>query len=227
MTMMPSWLTDAAEAVTAATDSANVQAQVDTLTEAQRDLSVHLTKLTALTSATTAGGGGWFTGHSASPDVFDALKAAAKSPAQGTLGTLNRTLNPFASAAEGKALTDWRAYSEARIGSVPDLLLLAGTLAGVANVAPLATDLVEVLQQLVPATNRFPTPAAFDLLDEAEKRRTALEAAMQPDGVRQFLSAVASGGASLAMLTDDVRAWLSANQAESSFKITAGSPIAG
>lgn len=227
MTTMPSWLNDAAEAVTAATDSAKVQTQVDTLTEAQRDLRVHLTKLTALSSATTAGGGTWFAGHTAPPDVFDALKAAAKAPAQGTLGTLNRTLNPFVTAAETRALADWHSYSEARIGAVPALLQLAGTLSGVASVAPLAAALAEVLQQLVPATNKLPTSAAFDLLDEAETRRKALEAALQPDSVRQFLSAVARGGASLDMLTDDVRAWLSANQAESNFKVMAGGPAEG
>jgi hypothetical protein len=227
MTTIPSWLTAAADAVTAATDTAKVQSEVETLTEAQRDLSVHLTKLTALTRAKSAGGGTWFAGLTASPDVFDALQAAAKAPAQGTLGTLNRTLNPFVSAAEAKALADWRSYSEARIGSVSDVLQLAGTLSGVASVAPLAAALVEVLRQLVPATNNFPTPAAFDLLDEAETRRKALEAALQPDSVRQFLSAAARGGASLDMLTNDVRDWLSTNQAENSFKIMAGSPAEG
>lgn len=224
MTTMPSWLTDAAEAVTAATDSAKVQTQVDTLTEGQRDLSVHLTRLTALRSATTAGRGSWFTGHTASPQVFDALKAATKVPTQGTLGALNRKLAPFVAAAETKALSDWHSYSEKRIGAVPDLLQLAGTLSGVVSVAPLAAALAEVLQQLVPATNMLPTPTAFDLLDKAETRRKALEAALQPDSVRQFLSAVARGGASLDMLTDDVRTWLSANQAKSNFKITAGGP---
>lgn len=227
MTTMPAWLTAAAEAVTAATDSAKVQTQIDTLTNAQSNLSVHLTRLTTLTSATTAGGGGWFSGHTASRDLFDALKAAAESHTQGTLGTLNRTLDPFVSAAEQKALADWRSYSEARIGSGSDLLLLANTLAGVASVAPLAAGLVKVLRQLVAATNRLPTSVAFNLLDEAEKRQEVLEVALQPDSVRQFLSAVASGGASLDMLTDDVRAWLSANQAGSSFKIMAGSPTAG
>ncbi|GAA1546976.1 hypothetical protein [Kribbella lupini] len=227
MTTMPTWLTEAAEAVTAATDSAKVQTQLDTLTEAQRDLSVHLSKLTALSTATTAGGGAWFAGCTASPQIFDALKAAAKAPSQGTLGTLNRTLHPFVTAAENAVLAGWRSYSEARIGAVPDLLQLAGTLSGVASVAPLAAALAEVLVQLVPATNKFPTPAAFDLLDEAETRRKALEAALQPASVRQFLSAVARGGASLNMLGDDVRAWLSANQAESNFKIMAGSPTEG
>lgn len=225
MTTSPSWLTDAAEAVTAATDSAKVQTQVDTLTQAQLDLSVHLTKLTDLNSATAAGGGSWFEGYAASTDVFDALKAAAKAPAQGTLGTLNRTLNSFVSAAEAKAIADWRDCSKTRIGSVSDLVPLAATLSGVAGVAPVASALEEVLKQLVPATNTYPTPAAFDLLDEAERRREALEAALQPDSVRQFLSAVASGGASLGQVTDDVRRWLSDNQAGSSFKIMAGSPV--
>jgi hypothetical protein len=225
MSAMPSWVSEAAEAVTAATDSAQLQTQVDTLTEAQRDLSVHLTRLSALKSATTAGGGTWFTTHTAPPEVFEALKGAARTPVQGTLGTLNRTLSPFVAAAEAKALADWRAYSEARLGAVSDLLQLAGTLSGVASVAPLATALAEVLRKLVPATNRLPTPDVFDLLGEAEARRKALEDALQPDSVRQFLSAVARGGASLSMLTDDVRAWLSANRAEGSVRIMAGSPV--
>src|SRR3954466_1699414 len=128
MNAMPSWFSEAAEAVTAATDSARMQTQVDTLTEAQRDLNVHLTKLSVLKSATTAGGGTWFTGYIAPPAVFEALKAAARSPAQSTLGTLNRTLFPFVAAAEAKALADWRAYGAARLGAVSDLLQLADTL---------------------------------------------------------------------------------------------------
>lgn len=225
MTTMPSWLTEAAEAVTAATDSAKVQTQVETLTRARLDLSVHLTKLTDLTSATAAGGGAWFEGYTASTDVFDALKAAAKAPVEGTLGTLNRTLSSFVSAAEAKAMADWRDCSETRIGSVSNLAPLAATLAGVAGVAPVASALEEVLKRLLPATDTYPTPAAFELLDEAERRRNALEVALEPDSVRQFLSAVASGGASLGQLTDDVRRWLSDNQAGSSFKIMAGSPV--
>lgn len=225
MTTMPSWLTDTADAVTAATDSAKVQAQVDTLTEAQRDLSVHLAKLTALSNATTAGGGTWFEGHTATPAVFDALKAAAKTPSQGNLGTLNRTLNSFVIAAENKAMADWRSYAGKRMGAVSDLRQLAGTLAGVSSVAPMASALLEVLQRLEPATSKFPTAAAFGLLDEAEKRLKALEAALQPDSVRQFLSAVARGGASLAMLTDDVRAWIAAHRAEQSFRIVAGTSV--
>lgn len=224
MTTMPSWLTEAAEAVTAATDSAKVQAQVETLVEARRDLSAHLTRLSALSRATGAGGGTWFEGHTASPLVFDALEAAAKSPALETLGTLNRELNPFVTAAEARAIADWRNYGSKRLGAVPDLLQLAGTLAAVAGVAPLAAALKEVLQQLVLATNEFPTPAAFDLLDEAEKRLEALEAALQPESVRNFLSAVARDRASLDMLTEDVRAWLAANQAEHSFRIVARGP---
>lgn len=227
MTTMPSWLTDAAEAVTAATNSAKVQAQVDTLTEAQRDLSVHLDRLTALNKATTAGGGTWFGGHTATPAVFDALNAAAKTPSQGNLGTLNRTLSSFVTTAENKAMADWGSYASERMGAVSDLLQLASTLAGVASVAPLAAALQDVLRQLVPATKKLPTATAFDLLDEAETRLRALEAALQPDTVRQFLSAVARGGASLAILTEDVRAWIAANGAERSFRIAAGTPVGG
>ena len=72
----------------------------------------------------------------------------------------------------------------------------------------------------------MPTQAAFDLLDEAEERLKALEAALQPEAVRAFLSAVARGGASLSMLTDEVRTWLKANNAVNSFRITPGSPDA-
>ncbi|MET3962800.1 hypothetical protein ABIE44_002734 [Marmoricola sp. OAE513] len=227
MTTMPAWLTEAADAVSAATDTAKVQTQVDTLTEAQRNLGAPLAKLTALSSATTAGGGTWFEGYIASPEVFEALKAAAKEPTQGNLGTLSRVLNSYVTAAENKAMADWAAYGSGRMGAVPDLLQLAGTLAAVASVAPLAAALKDVLHQLVPATNKFPTPAAFDLLDEAEARLNDLEAALKPDSVRQFFSAVARDGASLAMLTEDVRSWLASNGAEQSFRIVAGSPTEG
>jgi hypothetical protein len=225
MTTMPSWLTEAADAVTAATDSAKVQAQVDTLTEAHRDLRVHLARLSELSIATKAGGGTWFEGHNAPPAVFDALKAAAKTPSQGNLGTLNRSLNSFVTAAENKAMADWSSYGGKRMGDVSDLLQLADTLADVAGVALLAEALKVVLLRLAPATSKFPTPAAFGLLDEAEERLEALEAALQPDTVRQFVSAVTRGGASLAMLTDDVRAWVAANGAEQSFRIVAGTPV--
>lgn len=224
MTKMPSWLTDAAEAVTAATDTAKVQAQVETLSEARTNLASHLATLKVLTSAVEAGGGGWFSGYTGTPDLFDALKAATKSPTQAALGTLNRTLNTFAPSARDQALSDWKAYGAGRMGNVLDLAQLADTLAGVASVAPLADDLQHVLQQLAPASNRLPTKDAFDLLDEAEKRLAALEKALQPMAVRTFLSAVARGGASLEMLTHDVRSWLKENRAEFSFRVTAGSP---
>ncbi len=225
MTTMPSWLTDAEDAVTAASDSARMQLEVETLIEAQRNLSTPLARLTRLDSARSAGGGTWFVGHTAPPAVFDALKAAARAPSQGSLGTLSRKLNAFVPAAEERAMADWRSYGSRRMGAVTDLLELVRTLAGVVSVAQLAAALQDVLRKLMPATNELPTAAAFSLLDEAEERLKALEAALQPDAVRQFLSAVARGGAPLSMLTDDVRAWIAANMAERSFKLVAGTPV--
>ena len=224
MTTMPSWLTRAAEAVTAATDTAKVQGEIETLSLAKGDLSAHLDTLTSLSSATNYGDGGWYSGYTGSPELFDALKTAAKNPTQATLGTLNRALNAFAPSAREQALGDWREYAGARMGNVIELSQLAQTLAGVESVATIAGTLQAVLGQLGQAQNQLPTKAAFELLNEAEKRLADLEKALRPEAVRTFLSAVARGGASLDMLTDDVRAWLKENKAERSFRITAGSP---
>lgn len=224
MTTMPTWLTEADEVVKAATDTDKLRGEIETLGITKNDLAAHLEGLKSLASASSLGGGVWFQGYTGAPELFDALKNAAKSPTQSALGTLNRTLGTFVPSARGQALEDWKSYGASRTGNVWDLAKLAETLAGVESVAPLASALQQVLLNLAPASAKLPTQAAFDLLDEAEARLEALEAALQPAAVRDFLSAVARGGASLSMLTDEVRTWLKANNAMTSFRITTGTP---
>src|SRR3954447_20440064 len=95
MTTMPTWLTEADEVVKAATDTAQRQGEIQTLGLAKNDLATHLEVLKSLTSASSLGGGGWFQGYTGAPDLFDALKSAAKNPTQSALGTLNRILGTF------------------------------------------------------------------------------------------------------------------------------------
>lgn len=223
-TTMPSWVTQAAEAVTAATDVANAQRELDTLGVAKVDLGVHLGTLRMLSTAAASAGGDWTSGYTGNPELFDALKAAAKNPSQSALGNLNRALNTFAPNAKAQLLSDWHAYATQQLGNVAELAQLANTLAEVQSVAAMAGTLQQVLSQLAQIQNKLPTQAAFDLLNQAEKCLVDLEKALQPEGVRKFLSAVARGGASQEMLTDDVRAWLKENRAERSFRITAGRP---
>ena len=184
MTKMPSWLTDAAEAVTAATDTAQIRAQFETLSEARANLASHLVTLRALTDVVVHGGGDWFSGYAGTPELFEALKVAAKNPTQASLGNLNRNLNAFVPNVRQRALNDWKEFGAARMGNVSGLTQLADTLAGVASVAPLADALQQVLHQLAPVSNQLPTKDAFDLLDEAEKRLAALEEALRPEAVR-------------------------------------------
>ena len=53
----------------------------------------------------------------------------------------------------------------------------------------------------------------------------SLEQSLQPESVRRFLTAVARGGASTDLFSDDVAEWLSAHNALNSFRIVAGPPI--
>lgn len=224
MTTMPSWLAQADDLVAAATDAASIQAEIETLSVAKIDLATHLQTLQTLSSAGALGGGSWSTGTTGTPELFDALKTAAKNPSQSAVGHLNRALNSFATTAKAQLLDDWKRYAGDRMGNVSELYQLAAALAGVDSVAAKAATLREVLGRLAQNQDKLPNQAAFDLLAEADKHLAALEEALQPEAVRLFLSAVARGGASLEMLTGDVRSWLKANRAEHSFRITAGPP---
>ncbi len=97
-------------------------------------------------------------------------------------------------------------------------------LSQVEGVAALSRDLAQVLGEVARTQQQLPTERSAALLREAEARLQELEEALKPATVRRFLSAVARGGASVELLTDDVDAWLRAHGAMSSFRIVPGAP---
>jgi hypothetical protein len=221
---MPSWLNDVSLAVSEATNVVQVQSEIEDLTAARADFAEHVAKLRRLAAANALGRGTWWAGQTAEPDVFSELKQASTNPQPRVVNSLLRKLDSYAGTVNALLIASWREYAASRMGNVADLQLLAGTLAGIEGVAGLAASLQEVLGQLGRVQAQPPTEESLALLDQAEKRLAALEAALQPAAAREFLAAVARGGASLALLTDEVRAWLAANRAELSFKIAAGAP---
>jgi hypothetical protein len=71
-----------------------------------------------------------------------------------------------------------------------------------------------------------PSEETVAWLERAEAALGDLERSLKPDSVRRFLGAVARGGASVQLLTDDVVSWLEAHSALSRFRIVAGEPVA-
>ena len=73
----------------------------------------------------------------------------------------------------------------------------------------------------------LPSSESAGLLSTAEQLLGQLESALQPDGVRRFLSAVARGGASVESLTPEVMKWLEGHESVNRFRIVAGQPVEG
>lgn len=223
-TNMPRWLSEASTAVTDATNAVQAQNEISDLTEARAELARQLCEFRRLAQADALGRGTWWLGQTAEPDVFRELKKASSFPQARVLNSLQRRLDSFARTVNTRMVLSWGEYSARRTGNVTELQMLAGTLSGIEGVALLAANLLEILGQLGRIQTQAPTRESLTLLDRAEKGLADLEAALQPNAVREFLSAVARGGAPLNLLTDEVRTWLTANRAELCFKIAAGAP---
>ena len=221
---VPTWLAEVSEAVTEATNIAKVQGLVESLTEARKAFAAHLVEFHRFVIADTLGRKNWWGGYSPDPELANELRQASKDPQPRVVNSLIRRLDTHRASISRELISDWNGHAGKRMGNVADLQQLAVTLGDVDGVADLAAKFEEVLGKLIRAQSQVPTQESLTLLDQAEKHLAALEAALRPEDVRTFLSAVARGGAALDLLTEDVRTWLRRHDAERKFKIIAGAP---
>ncbi len=218
-----SWLAEARDAVTQATSAADVQHQVDALRDSKDVLAEQLVEFRAFKTAAELGRSRWFGGLSPNPELLDNIKQAMTLRAR-ALSTLTNRLGSYRQAIKNELIAGWHDYAARRMGNLLDLQDLASLLAEVDGLATLSRDLQEVLGKLGRLQNQLPTIGSLALLDQAESHLQKLEAALRPDAVRRFLSAVARGGAGLDLLNDDVVVWLQQHGARSSFRIVARAP---
>lgn len=222
---MTSWLAEASEAVTEATNAADVQGQIQNLSAARADFAAQLEEFRKFAHADALGRAKWWKGYAPNPDLLNDLKEASKTLKARPIASLARGLDTYGNAVRRELIEAWRAYAGERMGNVADLQQLAVTLAEVDDLSDLARGFQEVLGQLGRLQNHLPTAESLALLDQAQIHLNNLENALRPDSVRAFLSGVARGGASLDQLTDDVLTWLRSHGAVQNFRVVAGSPM--
>lgn len=220
-----SWIASTKAAVELAKDSSEAQRQIDELSDAQDTLADLLDELEALAdSAKIVRHAGW-PGRPATPKLLSSLQSAMKTLDSRPLQTALRELEKFAPEVRRDILEAWSQYASERVGNVNDLLVLTGTLAGVEGLSDSSRALQLALGELAQQDDRLPTQRSLDLLNQVEKALETLEESLQPQSVRTFLSAVARGGASTQLLTEEVLAWLKAHDAFDSFRVVAGAPV--
>lgn len=218
------WIAETKEAVHLATNASEAKKQAEALREAEAELRRLLDQLRDLqVSAAVVRGLGW-PGKVAAPDVRQALDQATGFGAR-PLARVPRPLEQYCRDVESSIAAHWREHASRELGDVTGLLGLANTLAGVAGIAEVSQELQATLGQL--ERTRIPTSQSVALLAKAKSLLTQLESSLQPDEVRQFLSAVARGGASVQALTQGVASWLESHGSLDHFKIVAGSPAGG
>lgn len=221
---MPTWLSEVSEAVTEATNVVEVQGMMESLTEARKAFDSHLVEFRRFATADALGRNNWWGGSGPDPELANELRQAAKDPQPRVVNSLIRRLDTHRASISRELISDWNTHAGKRMGNVADLQQLAVTLGDVDGVADLASKFEEVLGKLIRAQSQVPTQESLTLLYQAEHHLAALEAALRPEDVRTFLSAVARGGAALDLLTEDVRTWLRRHGAERKFRIVAGTP---
>jgi len=221
---IPTWLSEASEAVTEATNVAEVHGQIESLTVARTAFAAHLEAFRRFAQADTLGRKKWWDGYGPDPELVNELRQASKDPQPRVVNSLIRRLDSHRASISRELISDWNTHAGKRMGNVADLQRLAVTLGDVDGVADLAAKFEEVLGKLLRAQSQVPTQESLTLLDQAAKHLAALEGALRPEDVRTFLSAVARGGGALDLLTEDVHAWLRRHGAERKFRIVAGAP---
>ncbi|MFM8856498.1 MAG: hypothetical protein ACKOI2_04710 [Actinomycetota bacterium] len=165
---------------------------------------------------------GW-EGRSLAPDIRNALRQAAESLDNRKIATALRGLERFRGDAKTDLMSFWHQYAAGRLGNVAELQVLASTLGDIDGLADLSERLESVLGDLARTQDLLPSERSAQLLNEVESALRDLEGSLQPESVRRFLSAVARGGASIGLLTNDVIDWLREHNAVRGFRIVPGS----
>jgi hypothetical protein len=219
-----SWIAATDSALRSAVDLVEGQRQLENLQEALGPLRELATDFHAISQAASVARALGWAGRSPNPQVRESLLQAAATLDNRAVTTAVRGLEKFRSESKADLNSFWRQHLSARLGNGADLLVLAETLKEVDGVAELSSQLESAIRELVRTEDKLPTTRSIELLNQAESVLQQLEESLQPEAVRRFLSAVARGGASVHLLSDDVLAWLSSHNATGSFRIVAGHP---
>ncbi|MFL0295188.1 hypothetical protein ACJH6J_29825 [Mycobacterium sp. SMC-18] len=219
-----SWIADTDYALALASSKSEAQQEFSELQE----LDVHLGALVAKFSELAAAAAvvkplGW-SGRLPSPEVKKYLGEAGRSLGRRPLHQSVRLLERFESELRRDLVEFWRRYAAERMGDLAELRDLATALIDVSGVGELSKQLEVVLGQLARDQTDIPTDRSLELLEHAESILQQIEQGLQPDSVRRFLAAATRGGASLALMTDEVVGWLQSHNASRSFKVVAGTP---
>jgi len=219
-----SWIAVTDQALRSAVDVVEGQRQVSNLQDAAANLPELVADFTAIAEAAAVVRPFGWDGRSPSPEVWESLRQAAETLDNRPVTTALRGLERFRSDVKADLTDFWRHHASERLGNVGDLQVLAGTLKGVDGVAELSGELESSLGELARSQDQLPSRQSVEFLSRAESVFRDLQDSLQPEAVRQFLSAVARGGATLGLLGDEVVAWLSDHNAVGRFKIVAGQP---
>jgi hypothetical protein len=220
-----SWIAMTRGAVALAKDTNEANRQIADLEDARASLRTLLSEFRVLADgasvARTVGWAGW----TPSPDIARDFSHAAKDLDPRPLNRLLTALNRASPEIRSGLVEAWGAHARSRLGDLEELLVLAQTLSDIEGVSDLSRRLRAALLSLAGTQGSIPSPASVERLTNADALLAELEESLQPDSVRQFLSSVAHGGASMDLLSEDVLAWLRSHNASGRFKIVAGSPM--
>ena len=219
----PTWISDTEEALRLAVNVSATETEQADLETAAGSLPELVEAFSAMAKAASVVRTLGWEGRSLAPDVRNALRQAAGSLDNRKIATALRGLERFRVEAKTDLMSFWHQYAAGRLGNVAELQVLASTLSDIDGLADLAERLESVLGVLARTQDLLPSERSSELLNETESALRDLEASLQPESVRRFLSTVARGGASIALLTNDVIDWLREHNAVHGFKIVAGS----
>ncbi len=219
-----SWISATETAVKLAANAAEAQKEATDLDAASGYLSPLESAFRELIKAASIVRAFGWEGVTPSSDLVRNLADAGETLDSRPLNRVAASLERFQSQVQTSIVETWDRHASEQIGDVRELLSLAGTLSAVEGVSELSKQLQTTLGKLARNQGGVPTDGDVKLLAQAETTLHNLEASLQPESVRTFLSAVARGGASTELLTRDVVTWLKTHNASGNFRIVAGAP---
>jgi hypothetical protein len=219
-----SWIAVADEAVGLAKNADEARRQVNVLKDARSDLARLIEDFGTLADGVIVVRPFRWEGKSPSPELARDLSEAVETLDSRPLNRLVTNLERYRGDVYSALNVCWGAHASQQLGDVSELLSLAETLAEVEGITDLSQRLQAALGELARTQDLLPSLQTAELLKLAVASLRKLEASLQPDSVRTFLSAVAHGGASIELLGSDVNQWLKSHNALGRFRVVAGPP---
>ena len=219
-----SWLAATMDSVNLAKSASDSQRQFADLESAKAAFSELNTCLQASAKAVAILRSTGWAGPDLLPDVRHQLDEVIAKPDSRLLAGVPSEITRFNDEVRRSLIDHWRSYAASQIGEVDGLLSLTDTLADVDGVADLAERLRTALGTLARAQDNLPSGDSLTHLQTVRQALADLEASLQPESVREFLTGVARGGAVVTSLTKEVARWLTEHDALGNFKIVAGRP---